>query len=406
MPLTCHVREDGTNDVQAARSEAVPSAPSRPSGEFRDIVDAYAREGDALCRLSPAILEAMRRDGLFRSLQPRRFGGQEADLAAFFEDQMDIAAVDMSTGWLFGVMGVLAFHLALFPAEAQTDVWAADSDALLACSYMQTGKANIVAGGYELAGRWRFASGADYADWFLLGARIAHERGDEAVVFLVPRADVAIHRTWQTAGLRGTGSQDLSIERCFVPAHRVHGIRERFLGQSPGLAVNSAPLYRVPLPQLLVRVISTPAIGALRGGLAALIDHNAVRQDIAGQRVAANPAVQLTIGEVAADIDEMTTVLRAGVDQLSHAAAAGVDLSLQDRMILRLQASRTADRCCRLMHRIFVAAGAGGLSSEAPFGRILADIQASRQHAANQFEPFAQTLGASLLGLEPEDSLL
>src|SRR3546814_9080570 len=66
----------------------------------------------------------MRGEGLFRTLQPRRFGGGEADIAAFFDKQIEISATDMSTGWLAGVMGVLAFHLALFPAKAQTDVWA------------------------------------------------------------------------------------------------------------------------------------------------------------------------------------------------------------------------------------------------------------------------------------------
>src|SRR3546814_7327260 len=78
----------------------------------------------------------------------------------------------------------------------------------------------------------------------------------EPVIFLVPRHDVEILQTWRATGLRGTGSQDLSIERCFVPTHRIHGIRERFLGMSPGLEVNRAPLYRIPLPQLLFRVVS------------------------------------------------------------------------------------------------------------------------------------------------------
>jgi 3-hydroxy-9,10-secoandrosta-1,3,5(10)-triene-9,17-dione monooxygenase len=402
MPLTCQAREDGTHSIEVGGSDFDRGI----SVGFFDIIASHAREGDVLCRLSPVILDVMRRDGLFRSLQPRRFGGHEVGLGAFFDRQMDIAAADMSTGWLFGVMGMLAFHLALFPPEAQTDVWAADPDALLASSYMQTGKAIAVTGGYELGGRWRFASGADYADWFLLGARVDRDEDGEAVVFLIPREDVTVDRSWQTAGLRGTGSQDLSIERCFVPMHRAHSIRERFLGESPGLEVNDAPLYRIPLPQLLVRVISVPAMGALRGGLAALIDYSAVRQDLAGQRVAANSAVQLTIGDVAADIDEMVAVLHYGIGHLSQAAMEQRDLSLQARMILRLQASRIADRCCHLMHRLFVAAGASGLSSDAPFGRIIADIQASRQHAANQFEPFGQTLGANLLGMDSEDSLL
>src|SRR3546814_460004 len=306
MPMTCRDRESGTNKGSA--SEFISSAPS----PFCEIVAAHAAEGDALCRISPVILDAMRSEGLFRTLQPRRFGGGEADIAAFFDKQIEISATDMSTGWLAGVMGVLAFHLALFPAKAQTDVWDANPGALMACSYMQTGKAILTSDGYELSGRWRFASGADYADWFLLGARLERAGEIEPVIFLVPRHDVEILQTWRATGLRGTGSQDLSIERCFVPTHRIHGIRERFLGMSPGLEVNRAPLYRIPLPQLLFRVVSVPAIGALRSGLAALIDHNSLRTDITGQRVAGNPEVRLTVGEVATDRPEERRVGKEG----------------------------------------------------------------------------------------------
>src|SRR3546814_18497965 len=87
---------------------------------------------------------------LFRTLQPRRFGGGEADIAAFFDKQIEISANDMSTGWLAGVMGVLAFHLALFPAKAQTDVWDANPGALMACSYMQTGQDRLTREGYDI----------------------------------------------------------------------------------------------------------------------------------------------------------------------------------------------------------------------------------------------------------------
>jgi 3-hydroxy-9,10-secoandrosta-1,3,5(10)-triene-9,17-dione monooxygenase len=303
-------------------------------------------------------------------------------------------------------MGVLAFHLALFSPEAQTDVWGDDPDVLMASSYMQTGRATASAGGVTLSGQWRFASGADHAEWFLLGGKIECPDGDEAAVFLVPRSDLTIDTIWQPPGLRATGSQDLHVAARFVPAHRIHPIRERFRGDSPGLKVNAAPVYRVPLPQLLVRVISVPAIGALRAGLASLVDHNACRRNITGQAVANNPSVQLIIGQVAADLDEMEVILAKALQRLMDAAHDGRELPIRDRMLLRLQATRIADRCCGLMHKVFIAAGASGLSASSPFGGILADIQAARQHAANQFEPFALALGANLLGLEQEDTLL
>ena len=40
-----------------------------------------------------------------------------------------------------------------------------------------------------------------------------------------------------------------------------------------------------------------------------------------------------------------------------------------------------------------------------PFGRILTDINAGRQHNANQYEVVARNWGLSLLGLEPRRDL-
>src|SRR3546814_20677096 len=100
---------DWSSDVcssDLSASEFISSAPS----PFCEIVAAHAAEGDALCRISPVILAAMRSEGLFRTLQPRRFGGGEADIAALFAQQLEISATEMSTGWLAGVMGVLALQ--------------------------------------------------------------------------------------------------------------------------------------------------------------------------------------------------------------------------------------------------------------------------------------------------------
>src|SRR3546814_7821644 len=90
------------------------------------------------------------------------------------------------------VTGVQTCALPIFfPAKAQTDVWDANPGALMACSDMQTGKAILTSDGYELSGRWRFASGADYADWFLLGARL--ERAGEIEPVILDRKSTRLN---------------------------------------------------------------------------------------------------------------------------------------------------------------------------------------------------------------------
>jgi 3-hydroxy-9,10-secoandrosta-1,3,5(10)-triene-9,17-dione monooxygenase len=375
-----------------------------------------AGDGDRDARLSPLVMDAMRSAGLFRLLQPQRYGGPELDPETFFIIQAALAEGDMSAGWLQGVMGVLAFHLALFDERAQDDVWGEDPDALLACSYMPTGKATPVGGGFRLSGRWGFASGSDYCDWLILAGSVSAETAETAAgpsgappdlrVFLVPRADALVHDNWDTTGLRGTGSQDVTVDAVFVPEHRAHRHVDRFLGTSPGLAINTAPLYRLPLPQLLFRTITMPAVGALRGFLDAFLDHSRARVAVTGQAVARDPVAQLIVAEIEASLDEITAMMGRNFARLTDYARRGEQAPIPQRMVYRLQATMAAERCTLLAARLFKACGASGLAKSHPFGRYLADIAAARQHAANQNEAQGRSLGALMLGVGVEDTVL
>jgi hypothetical protein len=47
-----------------------------------------------------------------------------------------------------------------------------------------------------------------------------------------------------------------------------------------------------------------------------------------------------------------------------------------------------------------------GLYTDLPFGRILADITAGRQHISNQFESIGRSYGAALFGNEEQKDLI
>ena len=91
--------------------------------------------------------------GLLRLLQPARFGGGEAHPLTFFEAQAALAEACPSTAWVYGVVGVHAWQLALFDARAQDDVWGDDPAALISSSYMPVGQVTPVEGGFRLSGR-------------------------------------------------------------------------------------------------------------------------------------------------------------------------------------------------------------------------------------------------------------
>src|SRR5690349_3977033 len=128
-----------------------------------------AQEAEASRMLPAESAKALAETGFFRLLQPRSAGGLEADPVTFFTAVRLIASACGSTGWVSSVVGVHPWQLALFPPQAQEDVWGADPGTRMSSSYAPTGKAKLVPEGYELNGLWIFSSGCDHASWVLLG---------------------------------------------------------------------------------------------------------------------------------------------------------------------------------------------------------------------------------------------
>src|SRR5213080_2483098 len=174
-------------------------------------------------RVVPAeSVKSLAETGFFRLLQPKSAGGLEADPVTFFTAVRLIASACGSTGWVSSVVGVHPWQLALFPQQAQQEVWGEDNDTLVSSSYAPMGKLTPTEGGYELTGRWSFSSGCDHCSWVLLGALVIGPEGKpvDFLTVLIPRSDYAIDDVWNVVGLCGTGSNDIVIEKKFVPAHR------------------------------------------------------------------------------------------------------------------------------------------------------------------------------------------
>jgi 3-hydroxy-9,10-secoandrosta-1,3,5(10)-triene-9,17-dione monooxygenase len=350
----------------------------------------------------------IQRAGLFRVLQPRRWCGYELDLHTFYEVELALAEGDMSAGWIYGVSGVHPWFMALLDDRAAQEVWGEDNSRLICSSLMPAGKAAATEGGFRLSGRWRYASGCVHCDWALLGALVESSAGGapEGRIFLLPGKDYRSVDTWQVAGLQATGSWDIIVDDAFVPAYRSQRMLDNFLLKGPGQALNTASLYRLPFGQIFVRGISTAAIGALQAMLNALMDYGKTRVTRAGGRSSENPFVQLLCAETAAAIDEMKATLHRTFENLHGYARRGEMPPVAERLQYKFQSTAVTERCTLLAARIFKATGAAGLSDDLPFGGILADLMAGRQHISNQYEYVGSNWGGVMFGLENKDLML
>jgi 3-hydroxy-9,10-secoandrosta-1,3,5(10)-triene-9,17-dione monooxygenase len=355
----------------------------------------------------PETIAEMQAAGFFRVLQPARWGGYEMELGSFYDIQLALGEGDMSTGWTYGVIGVVSWVLGLIDDRAAQEVWGRDTSVLICSSTMPAGSARAVDGGFRLSGHWRYASGCEHCDWALLGGMVADENAPpDWHFFLVPRRDYRTVDTWQAAGLQGTGSIDVILDDVFIPAYRTQRLQDNFELRGAGQALNPSSLYRLPFGQIFVRGVSTAGLGALQAMLTALIDLSRSRITRAGGRSSENPFVQLICAETAAAIDEMRATLHRNFRTLHDYARRGETPPLELRLQYKFQSSAVIERSTHLAARIFKATGAAGLSDELPFGRILADLMAARQHISNQYEHYGSNWGAVMLGLENKDFLL
>src|SRR6266446_5574140 len=242
-----------------------------------------AVQAERLRRLPDETFTEFQDAGLFRCLQPKRYGGYELDPGTLYQAVMEIGTVCGSTAWIRGVVGVHNWHLGLFAPEAQEDVWGNDTSIQLSTSLAPTGTVERAPGGFRLSGRWSFSSGCDYCDWAALGGMapaVESAAPPDARMFLVPRRDYTIDDNWHVTGLCGTGSKDIVVVSAFVPEYRTHSYLDAFHLRNPGAVVNDGPLYRLPFGAVFPNSIAAPAIGVALGALDAFREQSRVRVNL------------------------------------------------------------------------------------------------------------------------------
>ena len=365
-----------------------------------------AAETEALGRVPEETIRELADAGVFRAVQPRRFGGLELDPATFFEGMVRIGSACASTGWVASVVGVHPFHIAMFSEQAQCDLWNGSPDARASSSYAPTGKVGPVDGGFQLSGRWCFSSGVDHCQWAILGGVIFDEHGKPAEFrsFLVPRTDFTIDQdSWKVSGLMGSGSKDVVIKEAFVPEHRTHTAMHTYSETEPGRAVNPGPLYKLSWLSMFAYAITSPAVGAAVGAMESFIKENSSRiSAFGGSPAALNPAIHIRVADAVTVINDERRRVQTLWDECYAIAQAGRAVPVELRARLRYEGTRAIGVCIEAVLKMFEVGGGRIMRHGNPLQRHLRDILAMRNHPFGIPEPRAGAYAKLLLGVAPD----
>ncbi|NMG77602.1 acyl-CoA dehydrogenase family protein [Aromatoleum diolicum] len=378
----------------------------RRAYELAPRLAARAGEAEVAGKVPDESVREIAEAGLFRVLQPRRWGGYELDPRVFYRVQMALAEGCMSTAWIYGVIGVHNWQLPLFPEQAQQEVWAEDSGTLIASTYMPVGKAEKVEGGYRFSGRWSFSSGVDHCKWIFLGGLLPKNDGSDALehtTFLLPRSDFRVEPNWDVLGLRATGSHDIVVENVFVPEHRTQRTNDHSDAGCPGRVGNPSWLYRIPFTQVFQRAVSSACLGALDGAIASFRERAAAHVGKHGARTADDPNAQTAVSEAMMTSDQLKLVLFRNYARIVECARSGERMPVEERLMQRAQASQVPKLCARMADELLRASAASGTFRPNPVERVFRDIHQARAHIANNTDAYARSHGAVMLGLPNAD---
>ena len=346
--------------------------------------------------------------GFYKVFQPKRFGGYEMPINMLVELGSELARGCGSSAWIFTNLATQNWIIGMHQPAAQDEVWGTNPDALCASSFpTQGGAGRYVEGGIILDGMWSFASGIDFVDWENLQVFIPKEGGapDHRFV-LVPKKDFTIHDDWFVNGLSGTGSKSIILKNVFVPEHRVLNSQLIYGGPSPGSAVNSGPLYRVPPLSVGTKVFSGVAFGLARGALDLIVEEMSGRTSVGRVKMSDLPTVQIRVAEASAEIDAAEALLLKDCDDAMRMGADNQKPQLQTRARWRLNNAFAGQLCLRAIERLHPLVGARGLRLDSLFLLAWRDIHAAVSQITMAWDIQAINAGRVQFGLPAQDPRL
>ncbi|TMK42948.1 MAG: acyl-CoA dehydrogenase [Alphaproteobacteria bacterium] len=370
-----------------------------------------AANTEELRRLPPETERDLHDAGLFRIVQPKRVGGSELDYVSLVDCADMLGRADASVAWNFANLASHHWMLGMFDPRAQDEVWGRNFDTLIASSFIfPAGRARKVEGGYRLRGNWPFSSGVASCEWNMLASVVSSDDeadGIEYRIFLVHRNDYNIVDTWNAAGLRGTGSNDVEVKDAFVAEPMTVAVSNLAGGPTPGSAVNPNPLYTLPVFSLFPYVLSGVALGNAQACLDDYVDIARHRASTYSRtKLGDMQSTQIKIAEASAKIDAARLIMRSACIEAMADARRGHIPDIAAKTKSRRDGAFSVNLCTDAVSMLFAASGARGLFTTGVLQRQFRDAHAINSHIAFNFDAAGTNYGRVALGLPSENLTL
>ena len=376
---------------------------------MRDEIAAAGDEAQELRRLPDSIVERLIDEGFFRFTLPPELGGENASSMDTIEVLEAIAAIDASTSWNV-MLGseINAMAVGGMDPELAKQIYL-DNPRVIMCGGGGPGSTPPRAertedGGVRVWGQSTFISGCHNATWCFMAAPIMKDGEPEldadgnpvAKMWFMHRDEWEIVDTWDVAGLRGSGSNDVKADGAYVRPEHI-GVD---LMVTPAHYDN--PVYRMPVPLRLSYNKVAVALGVAKGTIEAFSDlsQNKVPM-LSASTLNQRPIAQYRMGEAVAKYRAARAYVMQAMQDVEDELSTGVPSpGAETTLNARLACTFGANACMEVVDLLHNTAGTSGMRMYSPLERKLRDAHACATHRWVA-HPLYQDLGSIFLGNEP-----
>jgi alkylation response protein AidB-like acyl-CoA dehydrogenase len=349
------------------------------------LVEGEAAESERARTLTPKVVEAVVETDVMLAALPREVGGAELAAPELVELYEEIARQDGSTGWCFGMNGIIGgISAAMLPEAGRARIFDArpPGRTLLAGGFPPQGRAVRNGADWAVNGHFRFGSGCRHAHAMVCTCVVVEdgevrvERGIPTMrTFVLPVEQVRIEDNWHVAGLEGTASCDYHVDDVRVPDE---------LSFSSGTTFEPRrghSLYGLPLLSLAGAPHAGFALGVGKRALEEIAEHATWRQRLGSSSALADrPAFQQGFGRATARLRAARALVLQTLQALHDEVAGGDGVSLRARADAAAATTNAYESAAEAATFAFRAGGGAVLFRSGRLQRCFRDIQAGSQH--------------------------
>ena len=378
----------------------------RAARDLIPAIEAAAPQTEATGNLPASLLDSLHQARLFHMLVPRSVGGEQVDLITFFHAIEAISSADASTAWCVGQACGVSMAAAYLDPTVSREIFGGQRSVVASGPNSRTARAVKAPGGYRVTGSWLYASGSRHAAWLGGHSTVYEADGTPAKTadgkpvdrtMLFPKSKAKVSDVWQVIGLRGTGSDNYSVEDLFVPEEHT------FTRDADKDRRDTSPLYTSFTGfNIFGLSFSAVALGLGRSMLRDFIElaSKKISQN-AHQQLCDNAVIQSKVAIAEAQLSSARALVLDIYGELWDHAIQGQPFTLQDRARMRMASTYAMNQAREVVDFAYHAAGGTAIFNDKPFERRFRDMHSASQQGQAHQSNF-EVIGQVFLGVTPK----